>query len=133
VAGQKAAETLEGAENHRDFSCWERRRSRKIDAARKSFERAAYFLGIGLGTAINLLNPRKILLGGGVMTSAELLLPQTRAEARRGSYRASFDCCSIEKASLGNDAGLMGAASWAKDQLRENRARQRKKRTGKKP
>jgi hypothetical protein len=33
VAGQRAAETLEGAENHRDFSCWGRRKSRKIVAA----------------------------------------------------------------------------------------------------
>jgi glucokinase len=109
------------------------RRARRGDAAaRKSFERAAYYLGIGLGTAINLLNPRKILLGGGVMASAELLLPQARAEARRRSYQASFDCCSIEKARLGNDAGLMGAASWAKDQLVEHHSRQRKKGRGKK-
>jgi len=27
MAGQKAAETLESAENHRDFSCWGRRKS----------------------------------------------------------------------------------------------------------
>jgi len=27
MAGQKAAETLEVAENHRDFSCWGRRKS----------------------------------------------------------------------------------------------------------
>jgi len=86
-------------------------------AARKSFERAGYYLGIGLATAINMLNPKKILLGGGVMESGELLLPRTIEEARRRSYRASFNCCTIEKASLGNDAGLMGAASWAKDRL----------------
>ncbi len=93
------------------------RAKRGDQAARKSFERAGYYLGIGLATVINLLNPKKILLGGGVMTSGELLLPRTIEEARRRSYKASFDCCSIEKASLGNDAGLMGAASWAKDQL----------------
>ncbi len=93
------------------------RAKRGNQAARKSFEQAGYYLGIGLATAINMLNPKKILLGGGVMTSGELLLPSTIEEARRRSYRASFDCCSIEKASLGNDAGLMGAASWAKDRL----------------
>jgi len=93
------------------------RAKRGDQAARKSFERAAYYLGIGLATAINMLNPKKILIGGGVMTSGELLLPRTIEEARRRSYRASFDCCSIEKNSLGNDAGFMGAASWAKDRL----------------
>jgi glucokinase len=86
-------------------------------AARKSFERAAYYLGIGLGSAINTFNPQKILLGGGIMASGKLILSTARAEARRRSYAASYACCSIEKASLGNDAGLIGAASWARDRL----------------
>ena len=94
------------------------KRAKKGDeAARKSFDRAAYYLGIGLGSAINTFNPRKILLGGGIMASGKLILPQARAEAGRRSYAASYACCSIEKASLGNDAGLIGAAGWARDQL----------------
>lgn len=90
-------------------------------AARRSFARAALYLGIGLGSAINLLNPEKILLGGGVMGSSELILPGAIREARRRCYAASFACCSIEKAGLGNDAGFIGAASWAGDRLRSGR------------
>jgi len=94
------------------------KRAKKGDvAARKSYERAAYYLGIGLGIAINMLNPELILIGGGVMESGELILPHALAEAGRRSYKASFACCSIEKASLGNDAGLMGAAAFARDQM----------------
>lgn len=93
------------------------KRAKKGDeAARRSFRRAGTYLGIGLGTAINILNPEKILLGGGIMASGGLILPRAVAEASRRSYQASFACCSIGKASLGNDAGFMGAASWAKDQ-----------------
>jgi glucokinase len=92
------------------------------EAARKSFERVGYYLGIGLATAINMLNPKKILLGGGVMASGALILPSTIEETRRRSYQASFDCCSIERASLGNDAGFMGAASWARDLLLKQKA-----------
>lgn len=94
-----------------------RRAKRGDGAARKSFERAGYYLGIGLGIAINMLNPAKILIGGGVMESGDLILPQAIAEAGRRCYKASFACCSIERASLGNDAGFMGAAAWARDQL----------------
>lgn len=90
-------------------------------AAKKSFDRASYYLGIGLGTAINTFNPRKILLGGGIMGSAGLVLPGARAEAARRSYAASYACCSIEWTSLRNDAGLIGSAGWARDQLAKRR------------
>jgi glucokinase len=84
------------------------------EAARESFARAGYYLGIGLGIVINFLNPEMILLGGGVMTTGEYLFAPAVEEARKRSYGASFACCRIGKASLGNDAGLIGAASWAR-------------------
>jgi len=86
-------------------------------AARQSFSRAGYYLGIGLGIVINFLNPEMIILGGGVMNTGEYLLAPALEEARKRSYEASFACCKIERAVLGNDAGVIGAASWAKAQL----------------
>jgi glucokinase len=83
-------------------------------AALKSFARCAYYLGIGLGIVINFLNPEKILIGGGVISAGKYLLRPAIEEARRRSHRVSFACCHIEKASLGNDAGLIGAAAWAR-------------------
>ncbi|MBC7350633.1 MAG: ROK family protein, partial [Candidatus Aminicenantes bacterium] len=41
--------------------------------------------------------------------------------ARRRSIAPSFATCRIQKASLGNDAGLMGAAAWAWHQLEAGR------------
>jgi glucokinase len=88
--------------------------ARKGDkAALKSFARCAYYLGIGLGIVINFLNPEKILIGGGVVSAGNYLLGPAIDEARRRSHPVSFACCRIEKASLGNDAGLIGAAAWA--------------------
>ncbi len=93
-------------------------RARKGDTdARQSFERAGFYLGIGLGIALNLFNPEKILLGGGVMDSGDLILPAAIAEAGRRAFRASFACSAIEKAALGNEAGFIGAAAWARDML----------------
>lgn len=83
-------------------------------AALESFARCAYYLGIGLGIVINFLNPEKILVGGGVISAGKYLLRPAIEEARRRSHRVSFACCHIEKASLGNDAGLIGAAAWAR-------------------
>lgn len=85
-------------------------------AARQAFAQAGHFLGIGLGIAMNLLNPDKILLGGAVMSAGKLLLSPALEEVKRRSYKASYKCCTIEKASLGNKAGFLGAALWAKEQ-----------------
>lgn len=98
-------------------------RARKGEAAaRRTLERAGFYLGIGLGIAINLFNPQKILLGGGVMDSGRFILPPAIAEARRRAYRASFTGAGIEKAALGNDAGFIGAAAWARDRLAQKHA-----------
>ncbi len=86
-------------------------------AATEAFTRAGRFLGIGIGTAINLFNPEKVVLGGGVMKAGDLLLAPTISEARKRSFKGSFDCCSIVPASLGNKAGFIGAACWARERL----------------
>jgi glucokinase len=70
-------------------------------AALESFRRCAYYLGIGLGIVINLLNPEKILIGGGVVSAGKYLLGPAVEETRRRSHRISF-------------AGLVGAAAWAR-------------------
>ena len=82
--------------------------------ALESFRQLAYWLGIGLGIVINLLNPERILIGGGVVSAGKLLLDPAIEEARRRSLRVSFAGCRVEKASLGNSAGLIGAAAWAR-------------------
>jgi len=88
-------------------------------AALQAFSQAGFYLGIGLSIAINFLNPDKILLGGAVMEAGDFLLSPALKEAMKRSYKASFRCCRIEKASLGNKAGLIGAAMWAQDQLKK--------------
>jgi len=83
-------------------------------AALESFRKLAYWLGIGIGIAITSLNPEKVLIGGGVVSAGKLLLDPVVEEARRWSHPIPFAGCRIEKAALGNDAGLVGAAAWAR-------------------
>lgn len=84
--------------------------------ALRVYARAGHYLGVGLAIAINLLNPEKILLGGGVMEAGDLLLSSALPVAEERSYTPAFDCCRIEKASLGNTAGFIGAALWSEEQ-----------------
>ena len=86
-------------------------------SAVEAFTQAGKFLGIGIAIAINVLNPERIILGGGVMKAGEFILNPARTEARKRAYNDSFDCCTISQAQLGNTAGFIGAACWAKDNL----------------
>jgi glucokinase len=83
-------------------------------AALESFRKLAYWLGIGIGIAITSLNPEKVLIGGGVVSAGKILLDPLLEEARRWSHPIPFSVCRIEKAALGNEAGLVGAAAWAR-------------------
>ncbi|HSA96877.1 MAG TPA: ROK family protein [Acidobacteriota bacterium] len=89
-------------------------------AALESFGRLAYWLGIGIGIIVTALNPEKVLIGGGVVSAGRLLMDPVVAEARRWSHPIPFAGCRVERAALGNDAGLVGAAAWAR---RRSRAR----------
>jgi glucokinase len=83
-------------------------------AALESFRKLAYWLGIGIGIVITSLNPEMVLIGGGVVSAGRLLLDPVVEEARRWSHPIPFAGCRIEKAALGNEAGLIGAAAWAR-------------------
>ena len=93
----------------------DRRAGSGDEAALQTYLQVGSYLGIGLSIIINLLNPEKILLGGGVMGSGEYLLPAAFEEAKRRSFTASYECCLIEQTELGNKAGFIGAALWARD------------------
>jgi predicted NBD/HSP70 family sugar kinase len=89
-----------------------------IDAARTSpraaavLDEAARYLGAGLGTAINLFNPERVILGGwaGLQLGARLL-PEIRESAKQHSLRHPYAATSIELGQLGPGAVARGAAT----------------------
>jgi glucokinase len=77
---------------------------------------AANYTGRGVANLISLLNPEMIVLGGGFMAGAsDLLLPGIRAEVARWAQPIAAQRCRIELTTLGERAGLMGAARLALD------------------
>ncbi len=70
-------------------------------------------LGAGLVTLVNVFNPEVIVIGGGAAAAGELLLtPARRVLAARG-LRPQRDEVRIVPATLGPDAGFIGAAALA--------------------
>ena len=83
--------------------------------ARKVLKEAGYFLGIACANLINTLNLEMIVIGGGVANAGRWLLGPAVEEARRRSYAETFNACRIVPAKLGSDAGVIGAALFARD------------------
>jgi len=71
---------------------------------------AGRYLGLGLASAINLLNPTRIVLGGGVIEAVDLLFHVAALNARREALPTPARDVEIVKAGLGDHAGVVGAA-----------------------
>lgn len=71
------------------------------------------WLGLASASLINLLNPEKILFGGGMIAAGDLLFDTIRETARRQTFEVPYRRCVIEPAALGGDAGVIGAAGCA--------------------
>jgi len=77
-------------------------------------DRAAQATARGVFSLINLYVPDVVVLGGGVMDAYDLFEPAIRALVEQDTM-APVDRIAIRKATLGNDAGLLGAARIALD------------------
>lgn len=80
------------------------------DWAKRAVDREAYYLGLGLANLITIFAPETIVLGGGVMKSAHLFFDRMREVIRQNCRLVPVDRVEIVLASLGADAGLIGAA-----------------------
>jgi len=72
---------------------------------------AGYYLGLGLANLIHILEPQRILIGGGVSRAGELLLGPARETVDQRLMSPVYRGVEILPAALGPDVGLMGAAA----------------------
>ncbi|NCJ07905.1 ROK family protein [Synechococcales cyanobacterium C] len=74
-------------------------------------------LGAGLASLIYVLTPEAIVLGGGVSASADLFLPTAQNELEQRVMATSRESLVLVPASLGNRAGMLGAARLAWERM----------------
>ncbi|MCD6552473.1 MAG: ROK family protein [Anaerolineae bacterium] len=92
--------------------------------AQDIYERAGFYIGIGVANLITILSPQMVVIGGGVAQAGELLFEPIRRTVREHVHVTPIEKIKIVPAQLGTDAGLIGAAVWASLQLRSGRALQ---------
>lgn len=76
--------------------------------AREIWEEAMGWLGIGIASAANLLDPGRVVLGGGLTRAGALLFDPVR---RVVAQRALDPAIEVVPAALGDDVGILGGAA----------------------
>ncbi|WP_125761034.1 ROK family glucokinase [Companilactobacillus hulinensis] len=71
-------------------------------------------LGFALGNIANSLNPKYVVIGGGVSAAGDFLLKKVEKAMRANEFATIKDSTEVKLASLGNGAGVIGAASLIK-------------------
>jgi len=79
--------------------------------------KAANYLGVGMLNLVNIFNPEMIIVGGGMAKMGDLLLDPAKQVVRERAFQLLAQAVSIVPAQLGNDAGVLGAAAFAFQQV----------------
>ena len=72
------------------------------------------YLGLGITNMINIFQPEVMMIGGGVCAQGEKLLAPLRKILDREVFAGMFYKIKFRTATLGNDAGVVGAAMLGK-------------------
>jgi glucokinase len=80
-------------------------------------------LGHGIVSLVNLFNPERVVIGGGVSQAGDRLLEPVRRIVKRHAMSVQRDTAEIVLAALGNDAAVVGAALLALERQEERDAK----------
>jgi len=77
--------------------------------ARETLDETAKYLGTGLAGVVNLLNPQTVVIGGGMADGGGGFVDAVAREIKERAFASAVQDLRVVKASLGNDAGFIGA------------------------
>lgn len=83
------------------------------ELANQVVDKVAFYLGLSTANMGNLLNPDSIVIGGGVSAAGEFLRSRIETYFTKYAFPQVRQSTQIKLAELGNDAGIIGAASLA--------------------
>jgi len=72
-----------------------------------------FAMAVGIGNLINLFNPRKVILTGGMSQAFAQVKEEFSKMLPSQAFKHSVEYAEVEISNLQNQAGLIGAALWA--------------------
>ena len=89
-----------------------------VEQQHPALEEIGHHLGVAIGSLVNIFGSTRVVIGGGFGIAAfDLLVPAARLAVLREALAPSGQTLEIERAQLGTEAGLIGAALIAYDAL----------------
>jgi len=86
----------------------------------KILENTGGILGIGLTNLIHIINPNKIVLGGGVTKSGKYILPAVQTAIEQRALTPKSKMTEVTLSELGDDATIIGAIALLLEDLFES-------------
>ncbi len=86
--------------------------------SREILREAGMYLGIGIANIINLLNPEAVIVGGGAASAWDLFIDTMKKEISKRAFNLLARRTKVLKATLGDDAGVIGACGIAYKNLK---------------
>ena len=83
----------------------------------EAFGSMGRYLGVALADLVNVLNPEMIAIGGGATGGWDFFIEDVRSEIRARAFRHPAERVVVVRASLGESAGILGAARVAFDSI----------------
>ena len=77
----------------------------------------ASYLAVGITNVILTVDVERVVIGGGVAQAGSVLMEPLKRAVQARTSRMTFDVEQIVLAQLGPDAGIVGAAQWAREHL----------------
>src|SRR5262249_23689659 len=87
------------------------------ELVKSAVTQAAQFMGMGLATVMNFYNPQRIILGGGLVEACDYYFTTAAKFAKHRALKVPAKKIEIEKAELGDYAGIVGAALMVRERV----------------
>jgi len=88
------------------------------DLAKQTIQEACNYLGAGIASIVNVIDPDIVIIGGGVSEAGPEFITAIETEVKKYAIKAIARDLKVINASLGNDAGVVGAIFLAAENVK---------------
>ncbi|MBS2022923.1 MAG: ROK family protein [Deltaproteobacteria bacterium] len=115
LVGKRLLDLVGGDPDKITAAAMERAAHEGDELSRRLLDEAARMLGFSVANLLTMLNPQRLLLGGGLLSSSPRMMRLAQDAIDLYASKAARISCTVGAPALGDDAGVVGAALLARE------------------